>query len=149
MKSIVPLAAVALASHAAPASAHWQFTRWGMTPEQVIAASSGQAHATAQPDTLAGTYAAGGRTYQATFRFVQGRLGQVELELQGEPVCQSMATDVATIYGSPNRKTIGRYGTGVAEWFDYVNGNDVVLAYLVKSCTMSYGPLATGASTGL
>jgi hypothetical protein len=26
-----------------PASAHWQFTKWGMTPEQVIAASHGEA----------------------------------------------------------------------------------------------------------
>lgn len=33
----------ALVLLAAPASAHWQFAKWGMTPDQVIKASGGKA----------------------------------------------------------------------------------------------------------
>jgi hypothetical protein len=43
MKCLVLAAGLTIA--ATPASADWEYTRWGMTAEQVISASGGQAHA--------------------------------------------------------------------------------------------------------
>ena len=40
---IICAAAMGVSVSVIPASAHWQFTRWGMTPDQVIKASGGRA----------------------------------------------------------------------------------------------------------
>ncbi|RAI55904.1 hypothetical protein [Roseicella frigidaeris] len=44
MKRLFLAAGLTIAA-AAPASADWEYTRWGMTAEQVISASGGRAHA--------------------------------------------------------------------------------------------------------
>jgi hypothetical protein len=141
--------AIAGTLSAGPAFADWQYTRWGMTPQQVLNASGGKVHPGSTPDTMEGYYYAGGRSYAATFRFRSGALARVDLALSTEPLCQSMALDLANIYGAPDRKNLGQYGMAVAEWLDGSAGNDVVLTYLVKTCTVTYGPLASAASTGL
>lgn len=43
MKSLLPLAGVLAIFCASPARAEWAYTKWGMTPEQVAAASTGEA----------------------------------------------------------------------------------------------------------
>ena len=43
MRLLAAFAFAAAVLAAAPAHAHWENTRWGMTPEQVVAASGGQA----------------------------------------------------------------------------------------------------------
>lgn len=43
MRSVSWLAGLSVLAVAPPAHADWQYTRWGMTPEQVVAASSGKA----------------------------------------------------------------------------------------------------------
>ena len=35
------VSALACAAIASPAGAHWQYSKWGMTPDQVVAASKG------------------------------------------------------------------------------------------------------------
>jgi hypothetical protein len=150
MKVLIPsflIAATALA--ASPASANWQWTQWGMAPAQVIAASGGTVHAGSNPNVLEGAYTAGGRTYAATFQFLNGGLAKVELKLAGTAACESMTTDLANIYGKPDRTAFGNYGIGVGEWLDRSNGNDVVVSFLVQKCSVAYAPLATAASQGL
>jgi len=73
------------------ADADWQYTRWGMTLEEVVAASGGaaQPHAkdpkknTSKVDTLAtAPYEAAGFIFRARFLFSRGepKLARVDLE---------------------------------------------------------------------
>jgi hypothetical protein len=69
------------------AHADWQFTKWGMTPEQVIAASGGQASAVSPTGSTAAStlarmpFASGDLQFTASFVFDPARrLNMVRLE---------------------------------------------------------------------
>jgi len=68
----------------APARADWQYTRWGMTPEQVVAASHGNAllvpKTRKNDDRLAlGIYKVGHFEFAVFFKFGKYGLSEVEL----------------------------------------------------------------------
>jgi len=133
------------------AVADWQYTRWGMTPEQVISASRGQVswRAIRQPRTggpteeLGGTYVAGARTFDLKFTFTENRLSLVSLEI--EP-CGSLPTDLRSTYGAPVDEIRGDFPQTI--WDDRRNDNRITLVRIFGSCLLSYGPL-NERSTGL
>jgi hypothetical protein len=66
-----------------PALADWQYTKWGMTKEQVVEASKGQATPTGTKGALVAPYEGGGYQFQASFGFDKtGGLSSVGLELK-------------------------------------------------------------------
>ncbi len=67
----------------APVFGDWQYTKWGMTREQVVEASKGRATPTGPKGTLVAPYEGGGYQFQASFAFDKtGGLSSVGLELK-------------------------------------------------------------------
>ena len=94
--------------------ADWQYTRWGMTAEEIVAASDGNAHLISDSekegesaenfDAIAlGTYSTGPFEFEVSFRALKGEhtLDTVRLELR-EP----------SIYRRLREALIGKYGIG-------------------------------------
>jgi hypothetical protein len=52
-----------------PAKADWQYTKWGMTPQQVAAASGGNAQLETDGRGCTGTYRVGKFKFDVTFEF--------------------------------------------------------------------------------
>jgi hypothetical protein len=71
------LSTLALIAVARPAAADWAYTKWGMTPEQVVKAAAGTAQITKSESTddpdlemrVRGTYMAGPLRFEVTFGF--------------------------------------------------------------------------------
>lgn len=142
---------------ASPAAAHWQFTRWGMNPEQVIAASNGTArHAELSPevresfrrvgvgDWVEGSYSAGGRDFEVKYRFDGQGLQTVLLshaEEDGSAGCSRLRDDLLGSYGSPLEER-----RGVTTWVDRRAGNRISYTSLgIGTCYVMYSRLtATG-----
>jgi len=95
MRKLLALFIFALAvGSVQPAAANWQFTKWGMTPEQVIAASAGKASMTSAENSRgrsAGSltakvempYSVGEFEFRADFSFDQNnQLAEVTLQLE-------------------------------------------------------------------
>jgi hypothetical protein len=56
MKYLPPVAAVLVVLCASPVRADWAYTKWGMTPAQVAAASGGEAKIMAKPEKIEGAH---------------------------------------------------------------------------------------------
>src|SRR4051812_26763659 len=85
--------AAALLMSASPALAGWEYTKWGMTPKQVVAASKGKAKlGNGEPGDRVvneqvgalGTYHATGGEFGTIFYFREGKLNQVNLKMTGD-----------------------------------------------------------------
>lgn len=94
---------------ASPVAAHWQYTRWGMTPAQVKAAAPVdlEARAKAEGKTgswigLTGNYSAAGHTYQAAFFFSSDHdgLDMVMLEQPTVGECRESLDALREKYGA-------------------------------------------------
>jgi hypothetical protein len=111
----LPFALAALFA-AIPARADWQYTMWGMTPEQVVAASKGSAHLLA-PDkqktvpplvsSVEGTFQEGPLALRTVFSFDIKRGGLACVFYGVEDAEQSIAFMDALLkrYGKPTSKT--------------------------------------------
>jgi hypothetical protein len=151
MKLLLALFAAAVA--ASPASSHWQFTRWGMTPEQVMKASPVPAKSYSDPqlDTSAETtktisnYTAIGFDFVAMFKFSRrtGGLSRVSLMLRDKDQCGSLGYELRRIYGQPSSVL----PLGVRQWRDEKEGNIVSLVPLA-GCFLEYTEIPQG-NTGL
>jgi hypothetical protein len=145
---------VAIAAAAAPAEAHWQWTKWGMSPAQVIAASKGTVeHADPAADETmpygvkeaVGTYDSNGRSMKASFWFKAGKLSQINLSSGDQDDCFSIRRDLGSLYGQP----LSRSSMSTV-WSDKAKGNRVQLVdWGAQGCDLVYAPLATSQSTGL
>jgi hypothetical protein len=136
----------AVCAMAAPATAGWQYTKWGMTPEEVSAASNGSA-----PESLGtsgdaiegleignvGTYRADVQVFQAIYYYRAGGLARVKLKTtQG---CDGLINRLRAAYGQPdfdNRSPVVRQVT----WSDRDMGNRVHYTG-VGDCSIDYEPL--------
>ncbi|MGK2908640.1 MAG: hypothetical protein ACSLE1_02365 [Sphingobium sp.] len=157
---IKKMMAVALASSAvaSPASAHWQYTRWEMTPNQVVVASKGSVQrfdpaldvtAPYGVKEAAGTYTSGGRTMKASFWFAGGKLSRVNLSNDDTDACFALERDMASVYGQPTTRSGGSMLT-TSLWRDVAKGNRVQFSnWSTGGCDLIYSPLATADSTGL
>jgi len=144
MKTLRPaIAFVALAALAlpAPALAHWSFTRWDMTPEQVMAASKGALRSDVggmgdrilkQNRRLSGPVQFEGRAYEAEFYFSDdGKLTLVRLTLKDQTQCGPVMEALTARYGKSSNQYHG-------EWTDPRTGDRVF-----QSKESRYGPCHT------
>jgi opacity protein-like surface antigen len=155
-------AALSVVCVAAPAAADWQYTKWGSTPEQVIAASGGSARAVqgtpAQQvwgsDLRAeGTYTAGGFDFTSRFFFdPANRLSVVKLPLIDTSRCEQLRETVSGLYGQPIE---GNANSDSMLWSD-VKANNLVrfssfgAAGKAKAeCFVIYRPILSGGGNGL
>ncbi len=146
---------------AAPASAHWQFTRWGMTPEQVQAASptvqlgeNRSASSSASRVLASAPYSANGMSFDVRFGFDAGRrLNKVSLELADLSQCTALNAALRSVYGEPmpgDRSPV----YFLARWRDERGGNMVNLLAIgglgrPDTCSVDYQPIRSREESGL
>ena len=110
------------------ANADWEYTKWGMIPDQVIEASNGQAK---KIEPLTREYRLRGKwvrsihksaelAFDVVFRFDLNSRGlhKVHLKLQDKSHCDSLASMLKTRYGDSNAKVI-MAGWRIFSWNDY------------------------------
>lgn len=146
------LAITALAFIATPAAADWNYTRWRMTPAEVVEASGGTAILQDRvgspgqtPIKVVGTQGIDGMPVAVIFMFDQGQTLSM-VQLQGTPSqCGRILTGLSGKYGRAERAF-----PGFARWrsdadnvsVDY-NNNDAT------GCIVTYQPLRLANSAGL
>jgi len=138
---------------AGPALASWQYTRWGMTLSQVIAASRGSAFAyqgTADEQVggklrllAAAKYHSGSIDFKVRFYF--DRDGALNLiSLTPNPYdCSALQSALEDKYGEPDRKD-----DVFSVWTDAANNNSILL-FKLKYCYIDYSPISNPDSKGL
>ncbi|WP_237476887.1 hypothetical protein [Lichenibacterium dinghuense] len=149
-KAASALAASVLAGSVVPARADWQYTRWGMTPDQVTAASN----AAAQPNpdrrldadglkaALTAPYQGAAIPFTAVFLFdPENRLQVVTLDPVGGIACPVIVQALVANHGAPENDA-DPLRARTLRWDDADNDNLVVYADLGEgSCTIQYSRL--------
>ena len=95
-----------------PVSADWEFTKWGMSPEQVVQASGGQAHPphpSEIPSVLLTQDWQSGRFLFVVLYFFEKReeaqrLSRIQLELQNTELRDEVLTYLKRKYGAMSAK---------------------------------------------
>lgn len=146
-----------------PASADWQFTKWNMTRDEVIAASNGTLHAVVPSEKLRfwdqdigaeGTYTENSLDFVSRFYFNKaGQLKIVRLMPNDMSTCPLLQLYLAGKYGAPAGAGKSSPNTTVRAfdefWLDQDNGNTVrytdIIVLLdanrgVRLCFASYFP---------
>jgi hypothetical protein len=143
------------------AGANWQYTKWGMTPEQVQSAAKGKLSPVATPGCaactsiplLAGDYVVNGQVFRARFEFTDGTaLFKVVLAMPSTGRtwgCNDLFDSLIRRYGAPawQAPLTGDGSLPNARWLDSrdnntVSFNDVSLQ--TGMCEIQYSPLASG-----
>lgn len=140
---------------AAPAQAHWQYTTWGMTPEQVVAASAGAAELgsgeiSAQGDAKKGAigrYSAGDYQFSVSFWFNSTGLSTVSLTMRNDVQCLGLQRDLLAKYADPIEQSGGAVQRRM--WADRAANNRVVLISTGSFCELQYAPLVSRSGSGL
>lgn len=141
---------------AEPAQADWQYTKWGMTPDQVVAASKGTAELgsgemSAQGDAkkgATGRYAAGDYQFSVNFWFNGTGLSAVSLSLRNDAQCLALQRDLLAKYGDPVERSGGPVPRQM--WADRAASNRVVLITTgLGYCELQYAALVSQAGAGL
>ncbi len=113
---------------ALPARADWEYTKWGMTPEQVVAASGGSARLVAQDkqksvppwvSSVEGTFQEGPLALQTVFSFDTERGGLACVFYGVEEAEQSAAfmDSLLKRYGKPaSRSSLPAIGMETVSW---------------------------------
>src|ERR1700688_187290 len=120
---ILAFLALALVGLASPAAADWQFTKWGMTPEQVVKKSPTPVkkvapedrdqggHLTIEkgmPNLLEGDWTSGAFKFHVTYRFDARRhLSAVDLEILEDGQAMDVANALSDRYGKPDQEIGG------------------------------------------
>ena len=154
---MLALVAIALAVILRPPSADgdWQYTRWGMTVDEVVAASAGVARAYPKDpqksyhgfDNLAAApYEASGFSFTARFMFSPGeaRLTGVDLDVANS-TCADLEGALRSRYGVPESEQ-NTYVHSLFTWRDITDSNQVSLLRLGSRlapdyCSLRYRPL--------
>lgn len=140
-----------LAAGAAPAAADWQYTRWGMSPEQVVAASRGAVQLGPPPSgktyegltgRARGVHNEAGASFDAYFHFdAEFRLARVALERTGGADCAALHNRLLADLGRPAKSTRQSFAT-IDQWQDRSRGNLVGYVLVGKlPCTITYSVL--------
>lgn len=140
--------ALTLLAAASPASAEWQFTNWGMSVDEVVAASGGSVERyNGSPGQrimgsnfqAKGSYSAGGYDFESEFYFdPSGRLSVIRLMLIDYSQCGSMREMMQGIYGSSAEGGLFRE---TQAWYDSDRGNVVRTTQVGGMCFIAYTPL--------
>lgn len=148
---------IACCGLAAPANAHWQFTKWGMTPEQVIAASNGTVKqgdgaVSAQggdTEDASGTYSVNGASFDASFFFENAKLKTVTLSSRDGKLCAQTMHDLQAVYGTPFESSPGS-SVSNATWMDRTKNNRVKMILVdLGYCELQYSALVSASGSGL
>jgi hypothetical protein len=143
---------------ASPANAGWQYTRWGMTPAQVLTASNNTLRPPT-PDEQRGQTVVGlapsltgrfdNRSFQFNSYFYFGApgsgLSEVRLTLLDYQKLPSLLGVIQSSYGQPVEQDPGAISGrgGTSRWRDEKNQNEMRLFLMpeISHAQMIYGPL--------
>ncbi|WP_145690644.1 hypothetical protein [Azospirillum brasilense] len=102
-----------VAAFASPAASDWQYTKWGMSPQSVLAASKGSAVAVTQAEAgglrIAGLgleakykfpYKSGNYDFDGIFYFKNDKLSAVSLTLRDMTQSASLLQSLTGLYGA-------------------------------------------------
>lgn len=149
--TVALVAATALVA-AAPAHADWSFTKWGMSPEQVIKAAGGKAKPAMgdrgdrvmdmDPRASGGPFTFEGRTYLANFYFdLDGGRGLrvVRLQALDQSQCDAIDAELTKRHGPSSNAHHG-------QWTDAKTGDKIFFSKSYKvmpgmACYVSYSGL--------
>lgn len=144
------------------AGANWQYTKWGMTPEQVQAAAKGKLSPVAAPlacptcatvPLLAGDYEVGGQQYRVRFEFADGNsLATVVLAMPARRQswgCNELFDSLSLKYGAPawQAPLTGDGTLPNARWLDPRDHNTVFfndISAQTGMCEVQYSALMGG-----
>jgi len=145
--------AVAAVALSAPASAHWQYTRWGMSPEEVQAANPALRPGIDRQNSfggslirLSGSHREGGRDFIVQFGFdSENRLNTVFVEPADPRDCRHMVAAVEARLGRDTRDSFLSELVDERTWQDVAAGN---LLHLIAigdmpvpdHCSLRYHP---------
>lgn len=146
---------LAMLAFGSPAQADWQYTRWGMTPTQVAAASggavvvgtgdAGDRYSGAEIGAV-GNYRSGDYRFHAVFYFVNNRLSDIRLKLEGSDA-YALKNSLDGVYGKPFRESRNAYH--LITYHDAAKNNRVDLLIIGDSATLEYRPLKDASAAGL
>jgi hypothetical protein len=131
-----------------PVSADWEFTKWGMSPEQVVQASNRQARPN-KPGSgipksvlLTQDWQSGRFLFEVLYLFEKGRGGQVltriQLQLKNTELRKELLADLERKYGTPRGYIKEGIVTG-AYWEK--SGDNINYLTDQKTDTIHYAPL--------
>lgn len=166
MRAAIIITATTAIIFTTAASADWQFTKWGMTPDQLKAASTTELKAVSGADAcsackpiplLTGDYDAGSFQFRVLYEFANGTsLSMISLKTPAKSNvwgCNDLFNSLSVRYGQPMWRvpsglTVGSLPS--ARWLDPKNGNTVFFldaAGVLGDCEIEYSPLVS--SSGL
>lgn len=141
---------------AGPASADWQYVRWGMTPAQAIAASKGEA----RPSSATGNEVCAFKDQRSVAyvpaKIIDSHTYDVNICAGADGRVSSVVLSPKPIGGSYNRlraALLGRYGQPIEDghgdyatvtWRDAKGGNLVRLLRFVSSARLEYRKAGSG-----
>ena len=144
------------------AGANWQYTKWGMTPQQVQSAAKGKLSPITAADSclacasvplLAGNYAVGGQVFRVRFEFDDGKtLSKVVLAMPAKQQtwgCNELFDSLSLKYGAPawTAPLTGDGSLPNARWLDPHDENTVFfndISLQTSMCVIQYSPMVTG-----
>jgi hypothetical protein len=145
------LAGLSAAVVASPIQADWQYTRWGMTPNQINEASSGNASQippregsrTINGEMLAhGSYVSGPYKFGVDFFFNELGLSQVTLHPVSKEHCATIVRDLTGKYGDPVSVTKLPMQVLSLVWRDVTPNNEIRFnAEGSVDCSIVYTPI--------
>jgi hypothetical protein len=163
MSKVRPAALMALMLPFWPisANANWQYTKWGMTPEQVQSAARGKLTPVAGQEAcpacssvplLAGNYSVEGQQFRVVFGFADGKLSQVILAMPATGRtwgCNELYDSLSLKYGTPisHAPLTGDGTLPNSRWLDSKGGNTIAFndaSQQAGMCEIQYSPLVTG-----
>jgi hypothetical protein len=159
MRLIVP--ALLLLSATAPAAADWQYTKWGMSVDQVQKASKGilqrcsgasvctERSVTNSAAQLYGGYTTGQFNFSAypMFNRQTSRLDAVTLELSDPTMAGALGAALRAKYGEPVNASRGSI-MSTSTWRDRTD-EITLMAIGERSVTLRYSPRITASNAGL
>jgi len=145
---------------ASPAKAEWQYTRWGMSPSEVVVASGSTAELVAadegnsifgQQMLARAPYQAAGVTFRAEFLFspLGHALSMVRLSVLDPRNCDALLGELRGRYGSPSLSdNSSRFGIVRVEWNVVAQNNHILFADVPaegaspRLCHIIYRPIS-------
>jgi len=139
--------------------ADWQYTRWGMKPEEVIQASgkiaivepNTTAHSTETATALlTAPYTTGRFNFDVKFLFNKktSLLARVYLSLLDPNLCAELHGALYSRYGKPESQNSAIMES--SNWRDVQNNNGIALIKIGnRSCSVQYWPLIDKEKSGL
>ena len=162
------LLALWIAAGSSVSTEGWQYTSWGMSEAEVVAASGGKASEVVGADRkgkgfvdaearLKAPYQSGSYTFTAYFGFDRDtdELKAVSLDPDDSVDCVQLGATLSDKYGAPTDETNERgvFRIDVREWHE--KGADTLVRYVLlgnppdRSCSVTYRWTQTDEASGL